>query len=86
MKSGLILTALAVLGPFNPLWVPYGAFVPMSAGNPNWDPYAGQSGSTYDSAANPAQTIGVVAYDPYAPLPSVTPATASGSASSPPAR
>ena len=86
MKSGLILTALAVLGPLNPLWVPYGAFVPMSAGNPNWDPYNGQAGSTYDAAANPAQTVGTVAYNPNAPLPSVSPAAASGSATPAPAR
>jgi hypothetical protein len=80
MKSGIILTALAILGPLNPLWVPYGAFVPKSWGNPNWDNYTGQAGSTYDSAANPAQTIGTVTYNPYAPLPSVAPATPSGSA------
>jgi hypothetical protein len=81
MKSGLILTSLAILGPLNPLWVPYGAFVHKSWGNPNWDSYAGQAGSTYDSAANPPQTVGTVAYNPYAPLlpgvpagPSATPA------------
>jgi hypothetical protein len=78
MKSGLVLASLII---FTPLWVPYGAFVTKSAGNPNWDFYAGQAGSTYDSAANPAQTIGTVAYDPYAPLPATTPAAPSGSAS-----
>jgi hypothetical protein len=80
MKSGLILTSLALLGPFNPLWLPYGAFVPNSAGNPNWDSYAGQAGSTYDAAANPPKTNGPAAYNPYAPLPSVAPAAPSGSA------
>ncbi len=80
MKSGIILTALAILGPLNPLWVPYGAFVPKSWGNPNWDNYSSQTGSTYDSAANPAQTIGTVSYNPYAPMPSVSPTAPSGSA------
>lgn len=82
MKSGLVLTclALAMLGPFNPLWLPYGAFVHKSWGNPNWANYAGQPGSTYDAAANPPQTIGNVTYNPYAPLPSVAPAAPSGSA------
>ena len=60
-----------LVGPLNPLWVPYGAFVHKSWGNPNWDAYASQPGSTYDSAANPPQTIGTVAYNPYAPLASV---------------
>jgi hypothetical protein len=77
MKSGLVLASLII---FTPLWVPYGAFVTKSAGNPNWDSYVGQPGSTYDAAANPAQTIGTVAYDPYAPLPATSPATPSGSA------
>ena len=80
MKSGIILTALAILGPLNPLSVPYGAFVPKSWGNPNWDNYSGQAGSTYDSAANPAQTIGTVTYNPYAPMASVSPSAPSGSA------
>jgi hypothetical protein len=75
MKSGLVLASLII---FSPLWVPYGAFVTKSAGNPNWGPYAGQPGSTYDATANPAQTIGTVAYDPYAPLPATSPASASG--------
>jgi hypothetical protein len=48
---------------------PYSLLVPVTPGNPNGDPYAGQPGSTYDKAANPPQTIGVVTYDPYAPLP-----------------
>lgn len=56
--------------------VPYGALVPQSPGNPNDDSYAGQSGSTYDSAANPAKTMGTVAYNPYAPLPPTAPAPA----------
>jgi hypothetical protein len=77
MKSGLVLASLII---FTPLWVPYGAFVTKSAGNPNWDSYAGQNGSTYDAAANPAQTIGTVAYDPYAPLPASSPATPNGNA------
>jgi hypothetical protein len=85
MKRGLMIVAsLAILGPFgplNPLWVPYGAFVTKSAGNPNWASYSGQPGSTYDSAANPPQTVGTVTYDPYAPLPPVVPAAPSGSAS-----
>ena len=89
MRSGSTLASLAVvsfailgpLGPFNPLWLPYGAFVTKSAGNPNWDAYIGQPGSTYDSAANPAQTIGTVSYNPNAPLPPVAPSSPSGSAS-----
>ena len=48
---------------------PYGALVPQSPGNPNGDGYAGKSDSVYDSAANPAKTMGTVAYNPYAPLP-----------------
>ncbi len=80
MKSGLILTSLALIGPLNPLLVPYGAFVTKSAGNPNWDAYAAQAGSTYYAAANPAQTIGTVSYNPYAPLASVSPTAPSGSA------
>lgn len=71
MLGGIL--SLAVLGPLNPLWFPYGAFVRGSAGNPNWDAYAGQAGSTYDSAANPAQTNGTVTYNPRAPLTSVSP-------------
>ena len=83
MKSTLASLAVlgfAILGPLNPLWVPYGAFVHKSWGNPNWQPYAGQAGSTYDSAANPPKTVGTVAYNPYAPLAPVTPAAPSGSA------
>jgi hypothetical protein len=83
MKSQLIPVALALaifgpLGPFNPTWLPYGAFVTKSSGNPNWDNYAGEAGSTYDRAANAPQTIGTVSYNPYAPLPTVSPATPSG--------
>jgi hypothetical protein len=85
MKRGLMLLAgLAILGPLGPvnaLWFPYGSVIPHSAGNRNWDPYAGQPGSTYDTAANPPQTIGTVSYNPYGPLPPVSPATPSGSAS-----
>jgi hypothetical protein len=80
MKSGIILAGLAILGPLNPLWVPYGAFVPKSWGNPDWDTYLGEAGSTYDAAANPPQTIGTVTYNPYAPMPSVSPSAPSGSA------
>jgi len=87
MKSPLIpvVLGLAILGPldigpFNPTWLPYGAFVTKSSGNPNWDAYAGQPGSTYDSSANPPKTIGTVQYNPSAPLPPVAPAAPSGSA------
>ena len=79
MKSGLILASLLAI---SPIWVPYGSFVTKSAGNPNWDSYAGEAGSTYDAAANPAQTVGTVAYNPYGPLPATSPATPSGSANS----
>ena len=48
---------------------PYSLMVPQSPGNPNGQPYAGQPGSTYDQAANPPKTAGVVTYDPYAQLP-----------------
>jgi hypothetical protein len=65
---------------FTPLWLPYGSLIPHEHGNPNWDPYNGQPGSTYDSQANPPQTIGVVRYDPLAPLPPVAPSAPSGSA------
>ncbi len=34
------------------------------ARNPNGADYVGTPGSTYDSAGNPARTIGTVAYDP----------------------
>jgi hypothetical protein len=77
MKSGLILASLLA---FTPLSVPYGAFFIKSAGNPDWQPYLGETGSLYDAAANPAQTVGTVSYDPYAPLPTVNPSTPSGSA------
>jgi hypothetical protein len=79
MKSGLVLAASLII--FTPLWVPYGAFLTKSAGNPNWNSYVGQAGSTYDAAANPPQTIGTVTYNPLAPLPPITPAASSGSAS-----
>jgi len=55
--------------------VPYGMLVPQSPGNPNGDAYAGQPGSVYDAAANPPQTIGVVRYNPFAPLPAQTAGT-----------
>jgi hypothetical protein len=78
MKSGLVMAASFIM--FIPILVPYGAFVTKSAGNPNWDRYNGEPGSTYDAAANPAQTIGTVAYNPYAPLPATRSATPSGGA------
>ena len=68
------------------LMVPYGGLVPQSPGNPNGDPYAGQEGSTYDAKANPPKTLGVVAYNPLAPLPaqaSTAAAPASGAAPAP---
>ena len=43
-------------------------YVP-SAGNPDGDTYFGSRASTYESAINPARTIGQVAYDPSAQLP-----------------
>ena len=75
MKSGMVLLSLMI---FTPLWVPYGAFVTKSAGNPDWDSYVGQPASVYDSAANPPQTIGTVSYNPMAPLPQTAPAATSG--------
>jgi hypothetical protein len=82
----LNLAILGPLGPFNPTWLPYGSFVTKSAGNPNWDNYVGEPGSTYDAAANPAQTVGSVQYNPYAPLPPVAPAAPSGTPAPMPAR
>jgi hypothetical protein len=79
MKSGLVLLSLAA---FSPLWLPYGSFIPSSPGNPNYQPYVGQPGSTYDSQANAPQTMGSVSYNPLAPVPTVTPSTPSGSANS----
>ncbi len=74
MKPGLTLLGLTQgLALAMPLWVPYGAFIVKSSGNPNRNPYLGEAGSTYDSAANPAQTVGVVSYNPNAPLPPVPP-------------
>ena len=63
MKSALgFLVGLTML--------PYaGAFLPGPAGNPNRDPYLGEPGSVYDSAANPPRTDAVVTYNPNAPLP-----------------
>lgn len=63
--------------------VPYGALVPQSAGNPNGDGYVGQPDSVYDSAANPAKTVGTVAYNPYAPLPATASAPAPAPAPAP---
>lgn len=61
MKAGWILGVLML---------PYaGAFLPGPAGNPDHEPYLGETGSVYDSAANPPRTDAVVAYDPNAPLP-----------------
>jgi len=78
MKSALVALSLIA---FTPLWVPYGSLIPHEHGNPNWNSYVGQTGSTYDSKANPAQTMGTVSYDPMAPLPTVAPSSPSGSAS-----
>jgi hypothetical protein len=74
MKFGL-KTALLVL---SPLMVPYGGLIPGPAGNPDRTAYAGQPGSTYDAAANPAQPAAPIAYNPLAPLPApaTTPANA----------
>jgi hypothetical protein len=44
------------------------------AGNPSQKPYAGDHGSVYDAAANPAQNVGQVAYNPNQPLPDNLPA------------
>ena len=61
MKAGWILGVLML---------PYaGAFLPGPAGNPEREPYVGETGSVYDSAANPPRTDAVVTYDPNAPLP-----------------
>jgi hypothetical protein len=77
MKSTLAALSLFV---FTPLWLPYGSLVPQGSGNPNGNSYAGEAGSTYDAKANPAQTNGMVSYNPLAPLPPVAPAAPSGSA------
>ena len=78
MKSALVALSLIA---FTPLWIPYGSLIPQEHGNPDWNSYVGQAGSTYDSKANPAQTMGTVSYDPMAPLPTVAPSSPSGSAS-----
>jgi hypothetical protein len=78
MKSALVALSLIT---FTPLWIPYGSLIPHEHGNPDWNAYVGQAGSTYDSKANPAQTIGTVTYNPMAPLPPVAPSAPSGSAS-----
>ncbi len=71
------------------LFLPYGALIPgPQAGNPNDDAYVGQAGSTYDVAANPPRTAGIVTYDPYAPLPAppAAPGMGSNGATATPAR
>ena len=82
MKSALVALSLVT---FTPLWIPYGSLVPHEHGNPDWSPYVGEAGSTYDSKANSPQTIGTVAYNPLAPLPTVAPSSPSGSAAQMPA-
>jgi len=77
MKSAVVALSLIAV---TPLWFPYGSLIPHEHGNPNWNPYVGKAGSTYDSKANPAQTMGTVSYNPLAPLPTVAPSAPSGSA------
>ena len=77
MKSALVALSLVAI---TPLWFPYGSLIPHEHGNPDWNSYAGDAGSTYDSKANPSQTVGTVTYDPMAPLPPVAPSAPSGSA------
>ena len=62
------------------------AFAPGAPGNPDRDPLVGQAGSTYDIKANPPQTIGVVSYDPYTPLPPTVPPQLGTSGSASPQR
>ncbi len=81
MKSGLLVLSLAV---FSPLWVPYGSLIPHERGNPDWQSYAGESGSPYNAQKNPAQANGTVSYNPLAPLASVAPSAPSGSANTNP--
>ena len=83
MKSALVALSLVA---FTPMWIPYGSLIPHEPGNPDWNSYIGQAGSTYDSKANPSQTMGTVNYDPLAPMPPVSPSAPSGSgaAMSPP--
>jgi hypothetical protein len=76
MKSALWALSLII---FTPLLFPYGSLIPHEHGNPDWNSYVGQAGSTYDSKANPSQTIGTVSYNPMAPLPTVAPSSPSGS-------
>lgn len=76
MKPALVALSLFV---YSPSLLPYGSFVSKEPGNPNWNRYAGAEGSTYDAKENPAQTVGMVHYNPMAPLPPVAPATPSGS-------
>jgi hypothetical protein len=77
MKSALVALSLIAI---TPLWFPYGSLIPHEHGNPDWNSYAGEAGSVYDSKANPAQTSGTVSYNPMAPLPTVAPSQPSGSA------
>jgi hypothetical protein len=66
MRSALIVVALAGLSlALSGCAFLYGG----NEGNPYNDAYIGSSGSTYDVKANPPRTIGVVTYDPMAPLP-----------------
>ena len=81
MKSALVALSLIAI---TPLWFPYGSLIPHEHGNPDWNPYTGQAGSTYDSQANPAQTMGTVQYDPMAPLATVAPSAPSGSGAAAP--
>jgi len=76
MKSALVALSLVA---FTPMWIPYGSLIPHEPGNPDWNPYIGQAGSTYDSKANPSQTMGTVSYDPLAPMAPVSPSAPSGS-------
>jgi hypothetical protein len=77
MKSALGLVLGLVVLPYS------SAFLPGLAGNPDDQPYAGQSDSVYDSAANPPRTDGVVTYDPNAPLPKPADASPQGNSGMP---
>jgi hypothetical protein len=73
-----------------PVFVVAAFFLGLSAcaspneGNPDADAYVGNPGSVYDVAANPPRTIGMVSYNPMAPLPSSDAAAGtSGSAMAP---
>jgi len=60
MKFPLLLSAALCLG--------LAACASPNEGNPDGAAYLGSPGSTYDAAANPPRTNGVVSYDPRAPL------------------